>query len=53
MVFELAIFPKNGTDLLATGEVVWVNTDQRTHRPTAISDEIRRLIATREPHLKA
>ncbi|WP_458760370.1 acyl-CoA thioesterase [Afipia sp. TerB] len=53
MVFELAIFPKGGAELLATGEVVWVNTDQRTHRPAAISDNIRRLIATREPHLKA
>lgn len=51
MVFELAIFPKGDTDLLATGEVVWVNTDQRTHRPAPISDAIRRLIATREPHL--
>jgi acyl-CoA thioester hydrolase len=52
LVFELAIFPKGGSDLLATGEVVWVNTDQRKHRPTAISDDIRGLIATREPHLQ-
>lgn len=51
LVFELAIFPKGDTELLATGEVVWVNTDQRTHRPAAISDNIRRLIATRETHL--
>lgn len=53
LVFELAIFPKGGDDLLATGEIVWVNTDQRTHRPAPITDDIRRLIATREKHLAA
>jgi acyl-CoA thioester hydrolase len=53
LVFELAIFPKGKEDLLATGEIVWVNTDQRTHRPVPIADNIRRLIATRETHLAA
>lgn len=53
LVFELAIFPNSASDLLATGEVVWVNTDQRTHRPVAIGDDIRKLIATRETHLAA
>ena len=51
LTFELAIFLKGGSDELVTGEIVWVNTDQRTHRPAPISDETRRLIATREPHL--
>jgi len=51
MAFELGIFLKGGDGVLATGEIVWVNTDQRTHRPAPISDETRRLIATREPHL--
>jgi acyl-CoA thioester hydrolase len=51
MAFELGIFLKGGDEVLATGEIVWVNTDQRTHRPAPISDETRRLIATREPHI--
>jgi acyl-CoA thioester hydrolase len=50
-VFELAIFQKEQTDLLATGEIVWVNTDQTTHRPAPIPDATRRLIASRETHL--
>jgi acyl-CoA thioester hydrolase len=53
LVFELAIFPKNGDDALVTGEIVWVYTDQRTHRPVAIPASIRDLIATREQHLPA
>jgi acyl-CoA thioester hydrolase len=51
MVFELGIFPKAGDAVLATGEIVWVNTDQRTHRPVPVQQSIRDLIATREPHL--
>ena len=51
LVFELGIFQKEQTDLLATGEIVWVNTDQTTHRPAPIPDATRRLIASRETHL--
>ncbi|MBQ8106190.1 MAG: acyl-CoA thioesterase [Afipia sp.] len=51
MAFELAIFLKDSADLMATGEIVWVNTDQSTHRPAPITPEIRNLIATREKHL--
>ena len=51
VVFELAIFKKEHNDLLATGEIVWVNTDQTTHRPAPIADATRRLIASRETHL--
>lgn len=51
MTFELAIFLKDRGDLMATGEVVWVNTDQSTHRPAPITPEIRNLIASREKHL--
>jgi acyl-CoA thioester hydrolase len=51
VIFELAIFQKEQDDLLATGEIVWVNTDQRTHRPAPIPDATRRLIASRETHL--
>ena len=53
LTFELAIFLKGGSDELVTGEIVWVNTDQKTHRPVPISQPIRDLIATREKHLAA
>lgn len=53
MTFELAIFLKDSADLMATGEVVWVNTDQSTHRPVPITAEVRNLIASREKHLAA
>jgi acyl-CoA thioester hydrolase len=53
MTFELAIFLKDESDALVTGEIVWVNTDQNTHRPVPISKEIRDLIATCEKHLAA
>jgi acyl-CoA thioester hydrolase len=51
LAFELAIYLKNGSDALVTGEIVWVYTDQQTHRPVPIPKSIRDLIATRERHL--
>jgi acyl-CoA thioester hydrolase len=51
--FELAIFPKGGTDALVTGEIIWVYTNQETHRPVTIPASMRALIATRERHLLA
>ncbi|MET0407749.1 MAG: thioesterase family protein [Hyphomicrobium sp.] len=51
LTFELAIFLKGANDVLVTGEIVWVNTDQKTHRPVPISKAIRDLIASREKHL--
>ena len=51
LVLELAIFLKGGNDALVTGEVVWVYTDQKTHRPVPITTSIRDLIAARERHL--
>ncbi len=53
LVFELAIFPKGGNQLFATGELVWVNTDQTTHRPAPISEAARRLLTAREAELIA
>jgi len=50
LVFELAIFLEAATDVFVTGEIVWVYTDQKTHRPVMIPDSIRELIATRERH---
>ncbi|WP_445217960.1 acyl-CoA thioesterase [Bradyrhizobium sp. Pa8] len=51
--FELAIFLKDGADTLVTGEIVWVYTNQETHRPVTIPASMRALIATRERHLSA
>ena len=51
LVLELAIFLKGGNDALVTGEIVWVYTDQQTHRPVTLPASIRELIATRELHL--
>ena len=33
-----------------TGEIVWVNTNQETHRPVPVSKSIRERIAAREKH---
>jgi acyl-CoA thioester hydrolase len=49
--FELAIFLKGANDALVTGEIVWVYTDQKTHRPVPITTSIRDMIAARERHL--
>ena len=51
LTFELAIFLKGEDRALVTGEVVWVYTDQKTHRPVPITQSIRESIAARESHL--
>ena len=49
LAFALAIFgSKTDDDLRATGEVVWVYTDQSTHETVPVSDDLRALIAARE-----
>ena len=50
VTFELAVSPKGGEALHATGEVVWVNTNQETHAPVRVSDTVRRRL-TSSPHL--
>lgn len=40
LTFEVQIHPKGEDDMLASGEVVWVNTDQTTHRSAAIPAEL-------------
>jgi acyl-CoA thioester hydrolase len=47
----LAIFLKETEELRATGEVVWVYTDQTTHKPVAVTEPLRVLIASREKGL--
>ena len=46
LTFDLQIYPKGVDDMLASGEVVWVNTDQRTHRSVPVPAElVERLVA--------
>lgn len=49
----LAIFAKGSNDLRATGEIIWVATDQTTHQSVAVTDDMRALIASREKALPA
>jgi acyl-CoA thioester hydrolase len=45
LTFAFAIFGKAAGDLRATGEVVWVFTDQRTRETVPVPDKLRALIA--------
>lgn len=49
LTFGLAIFRKGEDDLLATGEIVWVNTDQTTHRPVPIPATTRQRFGGESP----
>ena len=44
MTFLLEIHPKDNDDLRATGEVVWVYTNQKTHKSSAIPQELTKKI---------
>ena len=46
--FGLAIFARGESPLLAGGEIVWVNTDQRTHKAVAIGERLRGLLRQHE-----
>jgi acyl-CoA thioester hydrolase len=46
--FLLEIHPQGRDDLRATGEVVWVNTDQGTHKSAALPGELVEKIAVLE-----
>lgn len=48
LTFALGIFGRGSEVLLARGEVVWVHTDQRSHRPVPIGDRLRDLLVRRE-----
>ena len=48
LTFLLEIHPKDTEDQRATGEVVWVNADQTTHRSTPLPDELVEKISTFE-----
>ncbi|MGY3444482.1 MULTISPECIES: acyl-CoA thioesterase [unclassified Bradyrhizobium] len=47
----LAIFAKGSDDLRATGEIIWVATDQKTHQSVAVTEDLRALIGSREKAL--
>ncbi|MGY3588175.1 acyl-CoA thioester hydrolase [Bradyrhizobium sp. USDA 4341] len=51
IVLTLAIFAKGSDDLRATGEIIWVATDQKTHQSVAVTEDLRALIASREKAL--
>ncbi|MGY3691132.1 acyl-CoA thioester hydrolase [Bradyrhizobium sp. USDA 3240] len=51
IVLTLAIFAKSSEDLRATGEIIWVATDQKTHQSVAVTEDLRALIASREKAL--
>lgn len=51
LVFALGVFPKGSDEVLATGEIVFVSTDQMTHRPVPVSGAVRSMIASRESNL--
>ncbi len=44
IAFTPAVFPEGEDTLLATGEIVWVLTDQATRRPVPVPDRLRRLL---------
>ena len=47
LVFQFAIFGKTG-DLRATGEVIWVFTDQRTRETVPVPDKLRDAVAAKD-----
>ena len=51
IVLTLAIFAKGSEDLRATGEIIWVATDQTTHQSVAVTEDLRALVASREKAL--
>jgi acyl-CoA thioester hydrolase len=48
LTFELAIFGKGDEELRASGEIVYVNADQATHKATPIPSALEVLIKARE-----
>jgi acyl-CoA thioester hydrolase len=44
--FDLGVFGKGEDRLYASGEIVWVYTDQRTHEAVRVSDALRARIAS-------
>lgn len=48
ITFQPAVFPQGADTLLATGEIVWVLTDQATRRPVPIPDRLRAMLGAHD-----
>lgn len=48
VTWSLEIHPADGDRALATGELVWVNADQATHRPAPLPDAFRAAVGALE-----
>lgn len=48
IAFQPAVFPTDDETLLATGEIVWVLTDQASRRPVPVPDRLRALLSDYE-----
>lgn len=46
LIFCLEIFGKDSEKRFSSGEIVWVHTDQKTHKTTRISEEIRDMVGS-------
>ena len=44
--YKIGVFGKGEDRLYASGEIVWVYTDQRTHEAVRVSDALRARIAS-------
>ena len=44
LTFALEIFPKGGEERLSSGEIVWVNTDQESHRSVPVRAELMEML---------
>ena len=44
ITFLLEIHPTGEDRLMTTGEIVYVHTDQKTHRPVPVPEEVRRIL---------
>ena len=41
LTFYIEIHPKDEDNCLASGEVIWVNSDQESHKSSPLSDSIK------------
>lgn len=44
ITFILEIFEKGGESCYANGEIIWVHTDQTTHKTVPVGDDIRQML---------
>ena len=47
-MFQLAIFPKGGGELLSTGEIIWVNTNLKAHKSAPLPEAFVAAVRKRE-----